>query len=82
VTVTSACTNTNVPQVGDRLPLPDSLALGGEQDKLDADLRTSALLGTPSVLTDSAAMLVQLPNGNDVFPADEGVLHYHGSFRP
>jgi hypothetical protein len=29
------------------------------------------------VLTDPA-MLAQLPNGNDGFPADMGVLHYHG----
>jgi hypothetical protein len=49
VTVASARTNTNVPQVGARFPLPDSLALGTHHDKLDADLRTSALLGTPSV---------------------------------
>jgi hypothetical protein len=28
VTVTNACTNTNVPRIGARLPLPGSLALG------------------------------------------------------
>jgi hypothetical protein len=46
LTDTSARTNTNVPRIGARLPLPGSLALGAQ---LDADLRTSALLGTPSV---------------------------------
>jgi hypothetical protein len=51
VTVTSARTNTNVPRVGARLPLPGSLALGDEQGKLDVDFRTSTLLGTPSVLS-------------------------------
>ena len=32
-----------------RLPLLGSFALGAQHSKLDADLRTSALLGTPSV---------------------------------
>jgi hypothetical protein len=49
VTVTSARTNTNVPHIGARLPLPGTLALGAQQSKLDADLCTSALLGTTSV---------------------------------
>ena len=49
VTVPSARTNTNVPRVGARLPLPGSLALGAQHGKLDADLRTYALLDTPSV---------------------------------
>jgi hypothetical protein len=49
VTVTSARTNTNVPRIGARLPLHGSLALGAQQGKLDADLRTSALLGMSSV---------------------------------
>jgi hypothetical protein len=49
VTVTSAHTNTNVPRIGARHPLPGSLALGAQNGKLDADPRTSALLGTPSV---------------------------------
>jgi hypothetical protein len=49
VTAISARTNTNVPRLGARLPLPGSLALGGQHGKIDADLRTSALLGTPSV---------------------------------
>jgi hypothetical protein len=48
VTVTSARTNTNVLPIGARLPLLGSLALGAQHVKLDADLRTSALLGTPS----------------------------------
>jgi hypothetical protein len=49
VTVTSARTSTDVPRIGARLPLPGSLALGAQHGKLDADLRTNALLGTPSV---------------------------------
>jgi hypothetical protein len=49
VTVTSARTNTNVPRIDARLPLPGSLALGAQHVKLDADLRTSALLGTLAV---------------------------------
>jgi hypothetical protein len=49
VTVTSVRTNTIVPRIGARLPLPGSLALGAQNGKLDADLRISALLGTPSV---------------------------------
>jgi hypothetical protein len=49
VTVTSARTNTNFPRIGARLPLPGSLALETQYGKLDADLRTFALLGAPSV---------------------------------
>jgi hypothetical protein len=49
VTVTSARKNTNVPRVGARLPLPGSLALRSQHSKLNVDLRTSTLLGTPSV---------------------------------
>jgi hypothetical protein len=49
VTVTSARTNTNVPCTCARIPLHGSLALGAHHGKTDADLRTSALLGTPSV---------------------------------
>jgi hypothetical protein len=49
VTVISARTNTNDPRIGARLPLHGSLALGAQHGKLDADLRTCALLGTPSV---------------------------------
>jgi hypothetical protein len=47
--VTRARTNTNAPRIGARLPLPGSLALGAQHGNLDADLRTSASLGTPSV---------------------------------
>jgi hypothetical protein len=48
VTVSSTRTNTNAPRVGARLPLPGSLALKAQHGKLDTDLRTHALLGTPS----------------------------------
>jgi hypothetical protein len=50
VTVASARTNTIVLQIGACLPLPGNLALGAQIGNLDTDLRTSALLGTPSVL--------------------------------
>jgi hypothetical protein len=43
VTVTSACTDTNVPRVGACFLLPGSLALGAQHGKLDV------VLGTPSV---------------------------------
>jgi hypothetical protein len=46
---TAARTNTNVPRISARLPLHGSLVLGAQNGKLDADLRTSPLLGTPSV---------------------------------
>jgi hypothetical protein len=49
VTLTSARTSTNVPRICARLPLHGSLASGAHHGKLDADLRTFALLGTPSV---------------------------------
>jgi hypothetical protein len=49
VTVTSARTITRAPHIGARLPLPSSLTLGVKQSKHHADLRTSALLGTPSI---------------------------------
>jgi hypothetical protein len=49
VAVASARTNINVPHLGARLSLPGGLALGAQQGKLDADLRTSALPGTPHV---------------------------------
>jgi hypothetical protein len=49
VTATSARTNTNVPRIRARLPLPCNLAMGAQHGKLDADLSTSTLLGTPSV---------------------------------
>jgi hypothetical protein len=50
VTVTRARTNTNVPRIGARLPLPGSLTLAARHGKLDADLRTFALLGTPLIM--------------------------------
>ena len=49
VTVTSVGTNTNVPRISARLPLPGNLAVGAQHGKLDADLRTSALPSTPLV---------------------------------
>jgi hypothetical protein len=49
VTFTSARTNTNIHCIGVRLPLHGSLALGAQHGKLNADLLTSPLLGTPSV---------------------------------
>jgi hypothetical protein len=49
VTVTSARTNTNVTHIGARLPLPGNLVFGPQQGQLDADLRTSALLGSALV---------------------------------
>jgi hypothetical protein len=36
--VTSARTNSNVPRIDARLPLPSNLALGAQHCKLDADL--------------------------------------------
>jgi hypothetical protein len=49
IVVTSALTNTIVPQIGVRFPFPGSLALGAQHAKIDADLRISASLGTSSV---------------------------------
>jgi hypothetical protein len=49
VTATRARTNSSTPQIGARLPIPSSLVLGAQQGKVNADLRTSALLGTRSV---------------------------------
>jgi hypothetical protein len=49
VTVASARTKTNIPQLSACVPLPGSFALGAQHGKFNADLRTSALLGTPSV---------------------------------
>jgi hypothetical protein len=49
MTVICARKKTSVPEIGARLPLPDSLTLEAQPCKLDADLRTSALLGIPSV---------------------------------
>jgi hypothetical protein len=41
-------TNFNVPAVGVPLPLLGGLALGAQKPKLDADIRTSSSLGSPS----------------------------------
>jgi hypothetical protein len=49
VTVTSARTTTNAPQIGARLLLRGSHTLGAQHCKLYVDLRTSTFLGTPSV---------------------------------
>jgi hypothetical protein len=51
VNVASARTNTNIPCIGARLPLHGILALGAQHGNLDAGLRTSALFGTPSVMS-------------------------------
>jgi hypothetical protein len=63
MTVTSARTNTNVPHIGARLPLPGSLVLGAQHGKIDADLRTSTLLGTPSVQSSHDYSLLSLRFG-------------------
>jgi hypothetical protein len=68
VTVASACTNTNVPRIGSRLPLPGNLALGAQHDKLDADLRTSALHCTPSVQSVHDYHLFALEDGGKLAP--------------
>jgi hypothetical protein len=49
VTVISARSNTNVTRIGVCFLLPGSLALGAQHGKFDADLRTFAMLGAPSV---------------------------------
>jgi hypothetical protein len=48
-TVTSARTNPGFQAVEASFPLPGSLAMGAQQAELDADLRTSSSLGTPSI---------------------------------
>jgi hypothetical protein len=68
VTVTSAHTNTNVPRIIARLPLPDSLALGAQHGKLDADIRTSAFLGTPSAQSVHACYPFALEDGGRLAP--------------
>jgi hypothetical protein len=68
VTVTSARTNTNIPHIGARLPLPGSLALRAKHDKLYADLRTSALLGTPSVQSVHDLYAFDLEDGGRLAP--------------
>jgi hypothetical protein len=49
VTVTSAPTNSNVPVVGVSIPLHESMSIRAQHAKLDARLRTSSSLGTPSI---------------------------------
>jgi hypothetical protein len=49
LTVTSARTNTDVLEIDTCLLLPGSPAVGAQNSKLVAGLRTPALLGTPSV---------------------------------
>jgi hypothetical protein len=61
-------TNTNVPRIGARLPLPGSLALGAQHCKLDADLCTSALLGTPSVQSVHVSYPFALEDGGRLAP--------------
>jgi hypothetical protein len=68
VTVISTRTKINVPLVGARLPLPGSLALGAQHGKFNADLRTSALLGTPSVQSVHDYYPVALEDGGRLAP--------------
>jgi hypothetical protein len=68
VTGTSAPTNTGIPHIGARLPLPTSLALGAQHDKLDAGLRTSTLLGTPSVQSVHAYHPFTMKDGGRLAP--------------
>jgi hypothetical protein len=78
VTVTSARMNTNVPRIGAHLPIPGSLALGAQHGKLDADLRTSALLGMPSVQSVHGYYPFAMENGGRVAPmAAELVYRLH-----
>jgi hypothetical protein len=49
VTVTSARTISDVPTVRAPLPLPANLALGAQQAKLHADIRSSSSVDTPSI---------------------------------
>jgi hypothetical protein len=68
MTVTSARTNTNVPRIGARLPLSGSLALGAQESKIDADPRTCALFGTPSVQLAHECYPFALENGGRLAP--------------
>jgi hypothetical protein len=54
--------------MGARLSLSGSLAFGAQRDKLDADLRTFALLGMPSVLPVHFFCLLALENGGRLAP--------------
>jgi hypothetical protein len=66
--ISSARTNTSVPKIGARLPLPDILAMGAQQGKLDADLCTSAVFGTPSVMSVHAYFPFALEDGGRLAP--------------
>jgi hypothetical protein len=68
VTVTSARTNTNVPHIVARLPLPGTLALATQHGKLDAGLCDSALLGTPSVQSIHDYYPLALEDGDRLAP--------------
>jgi hypothetical protein len=68
VTVSSARTNTNVPRICARLPLHGSLPLGARHGKLYADLRTFALLGTPSVQSIRDYYPFAMENGGRLAP--------------
>jgi hypothetical protein len=68
VTVINARTNTNVLRIGARLALQGSLALGAQHCELYADLRTSALLGTPSVQSLHDYYLSAMGNGGRLAP--------------
>jgi hypothetical protein len=68
VTVTSARTNTNVHGTCARFPLPGSPVFGAQEGKLDADLRTSALLGTPSVKSVHDYYPIVVENGGMLAP--------------
>jgi hypothetical protein len=69
-TVTSARTNTNVPRIGARLSLFGSLALGAQHGKLYADLRTSSLLGTPSVQSIHVSYPFAMGDGGRLVPME------------
>jgi hypothetical protein len=60
--------NTNVPRIGARLPLTGSLALGAQHGELNADLRTCALLGTPSVQSVHDYYPFAMENGGRLAP--------------
>jgi hypothetical protein len=72
--VTSARTYTNVPRIGARLPLQGSLALGAQHGKLDADLRTFALLGTPSVQSVHDYYAFALEDGGRLAPMSDELV--------
>jgi hypothetical protein len=75
-TATSARTNTNVPHVGSRLPLPGCLVLGAQHGKLGADLRTLA-----AELVDRMAILVVVRRFIGMGDADPRSLQSNGFVR-